>query len=94
MQISRTPLLMEFGPYGPSLRGTTGFNLPLSMGRFSTFPYNMDPCVERERMIAAERRRQRLQELAREWTVKCSSQKKNSDERKSKEPSPSARLLP
>ena len=76
MKLSRTPLLMEFGPYGPSLRGTTGFQSPLSIGRFSTYPYNLNPCLEKERQEAAMRRRSRLQELVRDWSMKCSQKGK------------------
>jgi len=60
---------MEFGPYGPSLKGTSGFQVPLGMGRFSTFPYRLDAKKERERYEAMMRRRQRLRELSGEWAI-------------------------
>lgn len=47
----------------------------MSMGRYSTFPYNLNPCIERARAEAAERRRARLKELALDWTIKCPSDK-------------------
>jgi hypothetical protein len=72
MKLTRRRLLAEFGPYGPSLRGTTGFQTPLSA---TTYPYNLNPCLEKQRAEAAERRRVRLKELALDWTVKCPSAK-------------------
>jgi hypothetical protein len=70
---ARTPLLMEFGPYGPSLRGTSGFSVPMS--RSTAFPFHMDQECEKKRQEAALRRRERLQELAREF-ARCPSDKK------------------
>ena len=69
LQLDRTPLLMEFGPYGPSLKGTSGFASPLGMGRFTTFPFHLGACQERNRQEQMIRRRARLQELARDFNV-------------------------
>lgn len=64
MTLVRTPLLMEFGPYGPSL---SGFSAPLSIGPTNTFPYHLDPEREKDRFEAFVRRRNRLRELAMDW---------------------------
>lgn len=65
--LTRTRLLSEFGPYGPSLRGTSGFSAPLAQGRDTTFPYLLDPARERDRLEAMQRRRARIRELAADW---------------------------
>jgi len=52
------------------------------MGRYSTFPHNMNPCIERERAGAAERRQMRLKELALDWTVKCSTEENKGKKKK------------
>lgn len=65
--LKRTRLLSEFGPYGPSLRGTTGFSVPLGQGKDTTFPYSLDPNRESERLEALQRRRARIRELAADW---------------------------
>lgn len=62
MKLVRTPLLVEYGPYGPSLRGLTR---PISMGRYMWT--NVDPKKEKERRESAKRRQERLQQLVVAW---------------------------
>lgn len=65
MDLSRRNLLLEYGPYGPSLRG-----LSVSLGRDRTsFPFGLDPKKEKDRLETSMRRRDRLRQLAREWII-------------------------
>lgn len=64
MNLTRTRLLVEFGPYGPSLQGAS---LSSAANRYGTYPYNLDPKKELKRLKSIERRRDRLRELVREW---------------------------
>jgi hypothetical protein len=65
MDLSRRNLLVEYGPYGPSLRG-----LSVSLGKQRTnAPFGLDPAKEKERLESSLRRRARLRQLAIEWII-------------------------
>jgi len=71
MDLTRRNLLVEYGPYGPSLRG-----LSVSLGRSRTGkPFGLDPELEKERMESSLRRRERMRELAIEWLIASDAEK-------------------
>ena len=71
MDLARRPLLMEFGPLGPSgsggNRSTTGFAVPIGARRFNTWPFVPNAKLLQQKEQEAVRRRNRLRELALGW---------------------------
>jgi len=71
VKLSRRPLLLEFGPYGPSGQGgnrsTSGFSAPISSRRFNTWPFIPNAKLMMQKEKERQRRRDRLRELAMGW---------------------------
>ena len=65
--LSRTNLIMEFGPLGPTGRGTGGVATPVSTKRFNTWPFVPNAKLMMQKQQEAQRRRERLRELALGW---------------------------
>jgi hypothetical protein len=67
--LNRRPLLMETGPYGGGGGGRSagGFATPISARRFNTWPFVPNAKLLMQKAQEADRRRQRLRELALGW---------------------------
>jgi hypothetical protein len=71
VDLRRTNLIMEFGPYGPSGAGgnssVTGFAAPVGARNFTTWPFMPNTEIMRQKDAEANRRRDRLRQLALGW---------------------------
>jgi hypothetical protein len=72
VDLTRTNLIMETGPYGGSGSGgasSGSFSTPVSTRRFNTWPFVPNAKLLMQKEQEAIRRRNRLRELALGWFV-------------------------
>lgn len=64
MELRRTNLIMEFGPYGST---TSGMAAPIGVRNFGSYPFMPNMELLKQKDAEANRRRERLRQLALGW---------------------------
>lgn len=70
MDLRRTNLIMEFGSYGPTGsggNGSAGLSAPIGVRNFATYPFMPNMELLKQKDAEANRRRERLRQLALGW---------------------------